>query len=77
MVTRRPKRVADNFTGSTTSIFWIYGSTIAALNDHANIGIWKYPAGGYPTKIIYHGVQAPTGVTISPAAKRRLRPPAF
>jgi hypothetical protein len=63
------KKGEGTFIGSTTTVFWIYGTTIAALNDHANIGIWKYPAGGYPTKIVYHGVQYPTGITISPAKK--------
>jgi WD40 repeat protein len=57
--------------GSTTTVFWIQGSTIAALNDHANIGIWKYPAGGYPTKIVYRDVVYPNGVTISAAKQLR------
>lgn len=58
-----------NLLGSTTSVFWIQGSSIIALNDHANIGIWKYPAGGYPYKIVHHGVVSPNGVTISLAAR--------
>ncbi len=59
------KKGAVTLIGSDTIVFWIQGSTVAALNDYANVGIWRYPRSGYPTKIIYNGVASPHGLAVS------------
>lgn len=61
---------ATTLKGSDTDIFRVEGGKVAALNDHANIGIWNFPSGGWPPKTIYRGVFFPSGVTISVAPSR-------
>jgi hypothetical protein len=68
--TKGTEEHSTTLKGSDTSIFWVDGSAVAALNDEANIGLWKYPGGGWPTKTIYEGMLFPTGVTISPASHK-------
>lgn len=53
--------------GAADTFYWIDGSKIMAEQGGANVGVWHYPVGGDPTKIIYRDTYAPTGVTISVA----------
>ena len=47
--------------------FWIDGTRVVGPDAYrANVGIWKYPAGGSPTKTI-SGVYVPLGATVSKA----------
>jgi hypothetical protein len=45
---------------------WIQGSTVIGPNASTNdVGFYKYPAGGKPTKILKKGFSAPQGSAIS------------
>ncbi|HEY2475645.1 MAG TPA: hypothetical protein VGI19_12720 [Candidatus Cybelea sp.] len=51
--------------GSAIVQFWIDGSNIAGPNSgNGSVGIWKYPAGGSPTKTI-SGLYVPLGAVVS------------
>lgn len=51
-------------TGGGAS-FWIAGSYVVASYDYNAIGVWKYPAGGNPIKIIKVTSLVPLGLTVS------------
>jgi hypothetical protein len=46
--------------------FWIAGSYVVAVDGQNAIGVWKYPAGGNPIKIInVSSFDEPLGLTVS------------
>lgn len=57
--------------GAASRQFWIQGNTILAPKDVSNeIGLWPYPAGGSPRKLIKVINMRPWGLTISVAPRR-------
>ena len=48
--------------------FWIDGKNVVAANFASPAGIWKYPAGGNPTKLFTgEAPYGPIGAVVSPA----------
>ncbi|HXO16605.1 MAG TPA: hypothetical protein VN909_00385 [Candidatus Dormibacteraeota bacterium] len=71
------KTVLDGPVTAIEVQFWIDGRTIAVpygaqSDDIYEVGLWKYPAGGKPTKVIQNTQFSNElfGVTISPAQSR-------
>jgi hypothetical protein len=57
---------ATPLDGGDAGGFWIHKRNVIAPQTDA-VGIWRYPAGGSPTKLITGGFEDPIGVTISVA----------
>lgn len=52
--------------------FSIQGANVVGADWAAgDVGFWKYPSGGAPTKIVYHGFVDPFGAAVSMAQSRR------
>jgi hypothetical protein len=65
------KAVGSTQLGGATQVFqfWIAGAKVIGADAYGgDVGIWKYPAGGVPVKII-GGLYAPLGVTVSLARR--------
>jgi hypothetical protein len=70
--TRGKEVGVTQLTGWSGSGFWIQEPDVIAIDaDSGSIaGIWKYPSGGSPIRILQGSLGGPIGVTVSVAKKR-------